>query len=179
MKKKRHASEKTLSIERSIAQYDDFKEKCFVRWNEIGLNNIINMEISIATYLMCKENSCIEKKDIKIRPNSYLEVFSVFDNWHLNAINMLKMKYRCEPFFPLKKIAMIPSTNGAGIIEFPLTDFECDVISCLKENGAMTINQILCCLAQKYKISERYVSGSFFINALKQLLDKGVIIMAK
>ena len=123
-----------FSIERSIAQYDDFKEECFIAWGKIDLKNIIISEANIARFLYYKDKSYYEESDLLVSVNPYLKMFSISDKWHPKAIEILKHKFKCERFFPLKDIAMIPSTNNSGIKEIPLTDLESDIISIIKEN---------------------------------------------
>lgn len=169
--------ENTFSIERSIAQYDDFKEECLQKWHGLNLKDIINLETNIASYLCYKDATFSKKKDFLFKVNPYLTIFSISDKWHPKAILKLRNRYHCEPLFPLKDIAMMPSTNYFGINEVPLTDFECDIISIMRDR-VISFDQIFHRLMETYLISDKKNTLGLFINVLEQLLKQGVIILA-
>ena len=167
--------ENALSVERSIAQYDEFKERCLQKWNGLSLGNVVETEVSAASYLYYKNKSYSEKKELLLKGNPYLEKFTIPCNWHPKAIEILKTKYRCEQFFPLKDIAMIPSTNDTGIYEVPLTDLESDVVS-LMQDQIITFEEVLRRLMTTYRLSENQVRKGLFINVVEQILAQGIIL---
>ena len=162
------------SIERSIAIFEDFKDACLNRWQNIDNSILLRQGHTYAkSYDVFQSGRILS--DLIFYRNPYLEIFAVPAMFNPKAADMLKKGYNCESEFPLDFIGLIPTLEGQGYKEIPLAAFTKEVIDAVQD-GSKYI-EIINAIAEKRKLrgesKDNY--GKLIKTKVNLLVNKRVI----
>ena len=126
----------TLSVQMSMAQYEDFLESREREWSSIPLGQMERLAMEEANYVKFLTASEAERRSFMIYLNHWMNIFEVPTNWHEKAKDLLRDRLRREAQYPMDHIAMIPSMIGRGVKEVPVVDIQKDILNMVEERGA-------------------------------------------
>ena len=137
------APQNHLTIEQSLAQYEDFREQKTAEWKDIPLDILLEQAKGAANYMDFATASDEERNHCTLSLNPYLAIFEIPKEWHPWGKEILKKQLSCREQYPLHAIALIPTYRGKGYKEVPLLDFDCEVIRKISTEGAKSFEEIL------------------------------------
>jgi len=171
------APQNHLTIEQSLAQYEDFREQKTAEWKDIPLDILLEQAKGAANYMDFAMASDEERNHCTLSLNPYLAIFEIPREWHLKAIEMIKDKMKCKREFPLEYVALIPCINGKGYRWLPLLRLEIEIINIFKK-GLTNYSQVVKSFAIKYKPQTKEKNKALFVMAERTIIDlhaKGVL----
>lgn len=122
-----------LSIERSIAQYEDFLYQKEIQWKEFTIKEMMQLEHMRAKYTTFCNASKDEQRRFILSLTPSIDYYNIPAGWHPGASVLLRKKFGLEPQFPLTRIAVIPALQQCGLREMPIVSLHEMIIEYLKK----------------------------------------------
>lgn len=171
----------SISVERSIAQYEDIREHQATVWDTCSIDEIIKSDKALSgAYDFCMFTP-EERADSIISTHPYLYVYKIPDNWHPKALELMKRRFKCEKEYPLEGVCLYPILLRDGIKEVPITDFQLRIITMLKDSSMSYQNledKVMCGFILN---SEKSKSGAkkLVYHEISQIIKQGILIAFK
>ena len=164
----------SISVERCIAQYEDYLEQKQQEWKEIAAEELFDFEKKMA----CQESLadlCEDgMADIEIRRNPHMSVFSPPMSWNPKAVELMRKKLRVKQGLWSFEIAVVPTLTGSGIREVSLGNLGHNIVVLLREGP-----QSVASLAEKLSASFANKNGeeqqTQILSELDYLAYHGII----
>ena len=154
-----------LSIEKSIAMYEDFKKKLLLKWVHLNVKELKKLESLHSSYVF-ERNKRIS--DYKIMKHPFVECFQIPRIWNEGANRILGKTLNFEDSFPLVAIAIIPSFNCDGLSACALS-FTDMIIMEIAEFGVIERSDMMKALCKKYPLAEKDDVMSMFSSEINFL----------
>ena len=169
-----------LSVQMSLAQYEDLLEQKVTEWYDIPVNEIMKTEKQISDFVYFERSGVMQQAEYILEYNKKAELFTIPHNWHKKAINLLKRRLKCEEQYPLEYIALIPTLTKNGVKEIPIVKFQVEIIEILeKHNNKMRWKELSKVLLEKFTLEkEESKKGAkrLVYDEVMYLIRKGLII---
>ena len=170
-----------LTVQMSLAQYEDFIEEKEAEWYCIPNENILSVETSIAGFVTFERTNKEEKDNLVLHLNPKLEVFHIPTIWHRKATRLLKQQLGCEENYPLEQIAVVPTIMGNGVRQVPIVGFQVKIIEILRSNGnVLKWRDLESLLIENLAHNEKSPREGVLIiikNEIRYLLRNGLLIL--
>ena len=166
-----------MSMEKSIAQWEDFLDKRAEEWKDLPVEELFETEKAIVRCSKLSRNTIEVQKNIVLRCNPHFALFEIPSNWHPKAVEALKEKFQCEKRYPLTMIGVIPTVRAEGLRSKPILDMELHIIKLLTEKE-MNLEDLINKIVQNFKPkTANYVSSfkTFLLNQTFNLIKSGFI----
>ncbi len=121
-----------LSVQMSLAQYEDILDKKVIEWFDIPIKDMLEEEERTANYVFFEKVEEQDREELELSCNPRIELFVIPSDWHKKAIRMLKQRLGCEPQYPLEYVALVPALMKSGVKEVPIVKFQLDILNLLK-----------------------------------------------
>ena len=122
---------RTISIERCIARYEDFRGGLENEWHDMPVSRLVGLERQTAQFVRFCMASDEQRKELRLAVHPELHTFGIPEEWPPQAAEIIKRRLGCDPKLPLTALAFIPVLLGDGIKETPLTELHCHMIAFL------------------------------------------------
>lgn len=122
---------RTISIERCIARYEDFRGGLENEWRDMPVSNLVDLERQTAQFIRFCMVSDEQRKELRLAVHPELRALDIPETWPPQAAEIIKHGQGCDPKLPLAALAYIPVLLGGGIKEVPLTELHCRIIAFL------------------------------------------------
>lgn len=173
-----YSSQDFFSVERSIAQYEDTREKKAHEWDLCSIDDIIKTDKSLLRshgFIMASPEECT---DYLLSVHPHLYVYELPKRWHPKAIELMKQRLKCEKEYPLYGICLFPILLRDGLKEVPIIDLQYKIISSLSQTPmfySKMEEEIICGFTLN---SEKSRSGArkLIHYTISNLVRHGVII---
>ncbi len=167
-----------LSIERSIAQWEDYMQEKKSEWTKIPCSELFKLEKVIACANKFAQANIETQKQTLLKSNPYIKFFHIPQNWNPKAFDLLNSTFKYEKDFHCSIIASIPTLRTTEFKSKSLTNIELLIIQSFQKND-LHIDDILNRLSTIYTskpIKEQYYLKSCIINTIHSLVKDGYII---
>ena len=165
-----------LSVQMSLAQYEDFLDTRVREWYGIPLKVIQEMEAQTANFVYFERAEEKQKENYLLAYNAWTEVFAIPTVWHQKATSLLKQRLGCEEHYPLEYVALVPSLMKSGVREVPIVKFQLDALDVLKSHrNGMTWRDLKDALMTKFTLT----SNTSKKGASRLILDEVIYLMRK
>lgn len=167
-----------MSMEKSIAQWEDFLDKRAEEWKDLPVEELFETEKSIVRCSKLSRNTIEEQKNIVLRCNPNFALFEIPSNWHPKAVEALKEKFQCEKRYPLTMIGVIPTVRAEGLRSKPILNMELRIIKALQKGG-LSFDALRESILNEYNIStEQEKRGAYthILHSTTLLLNSGIIM---
>ncbi len=167
-----------MSVERSLAYYEDFLSSSYDKWSRLGTMEIFEMEKKAwegyDAFHMAKRD---EKNNFFVSLNPHVLSFNPPVQWNAGATTILRAKLLAKDLVGFR-IFIRPCLRESGIKEVPVGDFGGNILAML-EDGRMSVKSIR-------KVLEDYVdcealNGGNMENVLNReilyLISNNLIIL--
>ena len=172
-----------LSVQMSLAQYEDMLDKKVIEWFDIPIKEMLEMEERTANHVFFERAEEQEREELELSCNPRIELFAIPSEWHKKAIRLLKQRLGCEPQYPLEHIALVPSLMKKGVREVPIVKFQLDIIDILKaHNNGMKWKDLYEKLMKGFflkKETSRKGASRLVWDEFIYMIRKGLIILSK
>lgn len=170
---------KGLSIERSIASYEDTVEHYQDKWKSLKREDLYAWErrSAEASILMWKDREV--RQDFWMGCNPYLKLFHLPDEYHPEAIRLLHGRLNIEAQYPLTDVMMLPCLYEKGMREVPMVDMQVKALNLL-QTGPMKYGDLEALLQQDYvRTNEKSIKSwqKIFSHQLAELIYKGILVL--
>ena len=169
-----------LSVQMSLALYEDFLDKNVTKWFEIPLNEIMEMEKRTADFVFFERAEELQKAEYVFTGNPLIETYVIPQEWHKRAISLLKQRLGCEEQYPLEFVALVPMLMKNGVREVPIVKFQLDVLEVLKTHrNGIKWKELRKVLLEKFTLSDdasRKGASRLVHDEVMYMLRKGLII---
>lgn len=122
-----------MSIERSVAWYEDAVEERRVRWDSLPKDGLLQWERKVAESITFEQSSDMARKALVMECNPWLEWHHFPEDFHPEALCLLHRRFGVEEQYPLTDVAMVPCLYGEGMREVPVVDVQMKAIRILQE----------------------------------------------
>ena len=131
-----------LSVERSIAQYEDFLQEKKHEWEKLSIEKVFSIEKQMAANVSFsfEEESMYKNMYVCTIPETI--VYHIPSNWNPIAVKIVKERIGCTEQYPLRHIALSPTIVLNGIRETPVSNMDMRILSYL-ENGEKMFPEIV------------------------------------
>lgn len=168
-----------LSVQMSLAQYEDFLEQKVTEWYDIPINEIMKTEKIISDFVYFERSGVAKQAEYVLEYNTKAEVFVIPLNWHRKAISLLKRRLGCEAQYPLEYVALIPALMKSGVKEIPIVKFQTEIIDILKtHNNRMKWKELSKILLEKFTLKNemsRKGASRLVYDEIMYMIRKGLI----
>ena len=131
-----------LSVERSIAQYEDFVEETKCKWSKLPPEEIFNFEKQTASNITFNFEDESLYDSMWVSGVHQTAVFHIPSEWNPKAVKMVKERIGCIEQYPLRHIALSPSIRLDGVRETAVGNMDMQILALL-ENGEMTFPEVV------------------------------------
>ena len=166
-----------VSIERSIAQYEDAVEERRVRWDFLPKDGLLQWERKVAESIAFEQSDDVARKALLMECNPWLEWYHFSVDFHPEALRLLHSRLGIEEQYPLTDVAMVPCLYGEGMREVPVVDVQTKAI-CLLLERPMTYGELEDLLMRGFSLKSeesrekwRYITE----RQIAELVHKGVM----
>ena len=166
-----------VSIERSIAQYEDAVEERRVRWDSFPKEGLLQWERKVAESIVFEQSDDEERQALLMECNPWLEWYHFSVDFHPEALRLLHSRLGIEEQYPLTDVAMVPCLYGEGMREVPVVDVQTKAI-CLLLERPMTYGELEDLLMRGFSLKSeesrekwRYITE----RQIAELVHKGVM----
>ena len=169
------AKSPVLSMERSIAQWEDFLCNKTEEWKDISSEELFEREKRIA---YAGQAPAEILWDTLLTNNPNLAIFDIPKNWHPKAVKALKEMFQCEKMYPLTMLATIPTIRTEGVRSKPILEMELRIIKLLQEKE-MTLNELRYTILDKFNLKteqEKRGASTHIQHSATQLLRFGIVV---
>ena len=129
--------QKYLSVEHSIAQYEDIRELKASEWDSCNIDEIIKTDKAILDSYDFFMASPMERREYHISIHPHLFFYKINDRWHPKAVDLMKQRFKCEKEYPLDGICLYPILLHGGIKEVPVVKLQQKIISLLSKKDML------------------------------------------
>lgn len=167
-----------LSVERSVAQYEDIRELKASEWDSYGVDEIITTDKALlGSYDFCMA-SIEERAKFYIGVHPYLYVYKMSDKWHPKAVELMKQRLGCEKEYPLDGICLYPVLLHDGIKEVPLVELQQRIISLLTKSPMLYSDLEIEIMSFFTLNSEKARNGArkLIYHEISNIVKQGVLI---
>lgn len=179
----RERSRTKLSVQMSMAQYEDILEQKEHEWKSVETCRILDAERKCAEYVAFVKAGEDARDNLTICTNPMAYVFATPTEWHKKAVKIIKQKYGCEDECPMSYIAMRPTIMKKGVKETPLVDFQKKILDIVDGHGGkMPWRDLKELLHEKFVAkSEATQKGveTFTERQTIYLLDNGLLTLSQ
>lgn len=133
--KEKTCNDDKKSASGSIAEYRSFFDQCRERFERISRSEVLKMDSLKGDYKISSDGDELETSE-------YLHLFEISGQFNDMACQILKDRLSCSKSFPLSIIAMTPTLRGSGTSEFPIVEFDLQVIKILKAYGCLAFGRL-------------------------------------
>ena len=139
--REKHSS-KYISVERSIAQYEDFVIEMKQKWRKLTLEDLLRIDRQTIPniYFNFEDEAMYDNMNICGLPE--IVVYHIPKNWNPIAIRMIGVRIGCKEYFPLRNIALLPTLIFNGIKEIPIGYTDVQILSLL-HTKKMTYREVV------------------------------------
>lgn len=123
----------SMSIERSIAQYEDAVEERRMRWDSLPNDELTRWERKVAESIVFEQSGDKQRQALMLECNPWLEWYHFPGDFHPVALRLLHGRLGIEEQYPLEDVAMVPCLYGEGAREVPVVDVQTKGIRLLQE----------------------------------------------
>ncbi|MCR4921511.1 MAG: hypothetical protein K5945_07400 [Bacteroidaceae bacterium] len=145
-------------------------------WNNISLNQLYEWAEKNSQFFNFITASTAAQLNTLMEANPYIAYYEIPRECGEDIVEKFRKRLKCEPFFPLRWIAVIPSLRDSGIKEFAALDDEFLILQRLKE-GQFSVQYL-----QKYiypESEEHPISiQRHLYEGIKTLLHHGLLAVA-
>lgn len=124
-----------LSVERSLAQWEDFLQDKTKEWEDLPVEELLKLEKIIAHSNRFASMDKEKQGEVMLKCNPYMSLFRIPRNWNPRAVMLLKEKFGCEKDYPLTMFAAIPTIRAIGVETKPILKMEHNIIMELQTKG--------------------------------------------
>lgn len=163
------------SMEKSIAQWEDFLCNKTEEWKDISAEELFEREKRIAHAGQAPAESLW---DTPLTTNPNLAIFDIPKNWHPKAVKALKEMFQCEKMYPLTMLATIPTIRTEGVRSKPILDMELRIIKLL-QGKEMTLSELRDAILEKFNLkteADKKGASIHILHSATQLLRFGIIV---
>ena len=172
------ARSSVMSMEKSIAQWEDFLDKRAEEWKDLPVEELFETETKIVRCCKLSRDTIEEQKNIVLKCNPHFALFEIPGNWHSKAVEALKEKFQCEKRYPLTMIGVIPTVRAEGLRSKPILNMELRIIKTLQE-GELSFDALRNMILKEYNITteqEKRGACTHILHSTTQLLKSGIIM---
>ena len=171
----------SISVERCIAQYEDYLAQLQQEWKNIPPEELFGFEKKMVCQVSLADMCEDELETIWIQRNPHMSVFSPPMSWNPKAVELLQKKLRARQGLWSFEIAVVPSLAGDGIREVSVGNLGHNIITLLK-GGPQTIDslaeELSVCFADSLNLS-RDEQRMQILSELDYLAYHGIIEINK
>lgn len=167
-----------MSVERSIADFEDFKEQ-FIKHSKASTEDLYYNKRSSGRYLEISNRPIKDTLKIKLKSNKNIAIYSIPMKYHPKAKQMLRDKYRLETQYPLSHIVLVATLDESGFNEIPILKEEKDVIDFFYQ-GAFSLGEFRRMLIQGSVILKDITKKriiEYYRHIVSKLVHKEIIII--
>ena len=124
-----------MSMERSIAQYEDAVEQRRREWKSLSNGELLQWERKVAESIAFEQEDSEGRKALVLECNPWQEWYRFPDDFHPEALRLLHGRLGIEEQYPLTDVAMVPCLYGEGMREVPVVDVQTKAIRLLQKRS--------------------------------------------
>ena len=169
-----------VSVERCIAQYEDFIQQIKRKWINLSTEEICLWDKKVAngfySFFVTEE-----KKHSQVISNPNIEIYHIPVVWNKKATEMLNTRMGISKHHPTTSVAIIPSANTMGILEIPQSDFGEVMLKIILENKTLSCSEYETLLMNylDYKsLTERDMIYKFVYQEIRKLSRYGLVAIS-
>ena len=164
----------SISVERCIAQYEDYLEQKQQEWKEIPAKELFDFEKKMVCQKTLADMYEERLEAIQIRRNPHMSIFSPPMSWNPKAVGLLRKKLRARQGPWSFEIAVVPSLTGSGIREVSVGNLGHNIIVLLQE-GHQTVASLAEKLSACFANIDREEQRMQILSELDYLAYHGII----
>lgn len=123
-----------LSIERSIAQYEDMVEERRRKWGSLSHDRLLQWERKVSDSIIFEQSDDATRNTLMMECNPWLEWHRFSEGFNPGALRLLHGRLGIEEQYPLTDVAMIPCLYDNGMREVPVVEVQMKALSLLQEH---------------------------------------------
>ncbi len=168
-----------MSIERSVACYEDALERKQKEWNSLSQDQLYLWEQRSAESVLLMRTELDERRFLCVECNPLIETYHFPDVFHPEALKLLHGRFGIEEQYPLTDVLILPCLYDKGIREIPVVRMQMRALHMLQErpiNYGDLEDELLSYFT--LKTTESRESGRKIVeHQIGELVDKGVFCL--
>ncbi len=165
-----------MTIRECVAEYHDYLDGMFHKWEKIDNNDLLKVERNTADFMRFLNADNKLKEQSLLRCHPYMSVYSFPPSWPEEAKKFLKESIDNVSAYRYTDIAVIPTLRGKGYQETLINDLQFNILSLLETEG-LTYHALLKRTEESFSenIRQKADIQLYIDNELEQLFFKGLI----
>ena len=168
-----------MSIERSIAVYEDHVTKKQEEWDKLSNDELLSWERRLAESIIFKQSNENLRKKLLLESNPWMDWYHFPRDFHPKALRLLHGRLGIEEQYPLTDVVMVPCLYEKGLREIPIVDMQIKALRMLQE-CPMAYGNLGTKLMDAYTLkSEESVCSwrKIVERQIAELIFKGVLVV--
>ena len=168
-----------MSIERSIAVYEDHVTKKQEEWDKLSNDELLSWERRLAESIIFKQANENLRNKLLLESNPWMDWYHFPRDFHPKALRLLHGRLGIEEQYPLTDVVMVPCLYEKGLREIPIVDMQIKALRMLQE-CPMAYGDLGTKLMDAYTLkSEESVCSwrKIVERQIAELIFKGVLVV--
>lgn len=170
-----------LSIERSIARYEDAVERQQRQWESLSRECLLSWERRVAESMILMRAGDEVRQGLMVERNPHLSIYHIPQEFHPEAVRLLHSRLGVEERYPLTDVVLVPYAYGEGMREVPVVDMQMNALRMLQERP-MSYGELEASLLACYTLESEESKCCWCGMVERQIVElvcKGVLLVDK